>query len=542
MKPSHRRAALVAVISALTFSFYSPISQGQDKEKADGPLIYGEGGMSIVLPRDPGSPDTLDELLNDPLFTLEPDHDFTYYSKRWSVLNSRLHQLTGKRTTDLHNSINPLNATQQERKDMLNKIYELEREYTSAFNAKAIPIFTPFFKKFAFDDSLAELESARAFAMYVAVLAQSRRFDELAELRDELLKKEQELKEKEDSPQDEAQRITQKIRQLNDSLYNPLLRLELDFRQGADNSAKAPQVKIVCDELVEALKKDPRLSMLCDNFYAVVGRSVDSKLAREFREAALPYYNLEVAREEVGVRHGGMHSVADYSSILLAEPYELDESMFEIPLDESNAFYNERLTALEGAMVEYERSVHTQKETREMRTRNFVAQNKVKLLLALNAAKSGEQIRVRELVTTPFTTAEYERLQADFAQETKKPLAEWRRLYVDALSVVILSHELQRAIQQSDEETLKVGDKIIKRALAGGAALDALPLFLNSIYLSRNRDVARQFVERVGEKFSHSTSVDASIVKRLENELTNLSAQGAPLQRTLNASGVSQPR
>ena len=177
-----------------------------------------------------------------------------------------------------------------------------------------------------------------------------------------------------------------------------------------------------------------------------------------------------------------------------------------------------------------------------MRTRNFVAQNKVKLLLALNAAKSGEQIRVRELVTTPFTTAEYERLQADFAQETKKPLAEWRRLYVDALSVVILSHELQRAIQQSDEETLKVGDKIIKRALAGGAALDALPLFLNSIYLSRNRDVARQFVERVGEKFSHSTSVDASIVKRLENELTNLSAQGAPLQRTLNASGVSQPR
>ncbi|MBQ9373081.1 MAG: hypothetical protein IJU03_12965 [Thermoguttaceae bacterium] len=495
----------------LAFVGYSQLSPAQEARRGRDYIEYGQGGVTAILPNDPGSPNSLEELWQDPLFNLEPDKDFAYYRQSWSTLYSRLNQLITKRTTDLHNSINPQKATQQEREEMLAKIYATQREYTAAFQAKSGPIFEPYFKKFAFDESLNPKDSDAAFSMYVRALADQKKFAELANLRVDLLSKEKEAKEKND--EEALARIANRLRGLNSTLFNFLQRVDFDYNRPEANRDKIEEVRKVGDELAAAMEEDPRLGRLCDEFYVMAGRNIDAQLAYDFRQKVLPYYDQEIARREVEAAHG--HEVRELDSPLLVEPKKFDESLLDVPMDESDEFYQGLKVKIDAELKEYLNAIQPLDERKEITRRASLAQQRADLYLEFNKARAGVPFKPNVLANSFFSDEEISKIKAQFADETKKPFDKWDHGYVDALNVVILAHELQNAIRQGDEQTLAVGDKIIRQSLSGGSLATVLPNFAQIIALERNKEVAKTFLDRAIEQYSQSNPSDTSRVRTL---------------------------
>ena len=83
------------------------------------------------------------------------------------------------------------------------------------------------------------------------------------------------------------------------------------------------------------------------------------------------------------------------------------------------------------------------------------------------------------------------------------------------MSKSLWPHELQNAIRQGDEQTLAVGDKIIRQSLSGGSLATVLPNFAQIIALERNKEVAKTFLDRAIEQYSQSNPSDTSRVRTL---------------------------
>lgn len=488
--------AIASLVAAPQTAFYSSSVCAQDGAKSAQELR-----AQRVKSIDPGSPDSLEQLLNDPLFNVEEGQDFKYYSSRASKLTARLHQLLSKRSDEtLFDEPYEEGISSMERQEQFEerqaKYQQLVREYTAKFYEKFGSVFDPIFCRYSDDSSLSLEESKRAFALYVHSLMEQKKYPELSSLRAAEMAKTKAASEASDEAAFE--KADERWSAINMSLYSVLLRIPLDFNRPFSNEDKKDDAERFGDELSDALKDDPKLIVQCEEFYTLVGRYVDSDLALAFRKKVLPYFDEKVALKETERRHG--HPVHNVKFVLPIEPTKFDESVLVVPLDETNEFYKELREKIHKAQEEYRYVVHSREEINDVFSKVLAAESKIALCLELNVAKSGKHVYKEPLYNGSLSDEDCEILRARLEEESKKPSDKANVAYMDAIKTALIARELKDAARQSDEETLKVCDQIVEKSLNGESVL-IIP-FGRTLYQLGKRDVAKEFIDRAILKYN----------------------------------------
>ena len=461
----------------------------------DSPKSAQESRSQRYKSIDPGSPDTLEQLLSDPLFDVEEGRDFAYYSKRAVTLTARLHQLLSKRSDEIlfdepyEKGISSLER-QEQFQDRQEKYRQIVSDCSEKFYEKFGAVFDPIFRRYCDDASLGLEDSQRAFSVYINSLKEQKKYAELSSLRAAEIAKAKAAREASDDAAFE--KADARWSAINSLLYGAFLRTSLNFDRPYLNEDKKEDFKRLGDELAEAVRDDPKLIIQCEEFYVVVGRHVDSDIALDFRKKVLPYFDEKVATKETERRHG--HPVHDVKFVLPIEPTKFDESILVVPLDETDEFYKELRSKIHKAQTEYQQVVHSREELADVHSKVWNAENKIALFLELNVAKTGKRVYKEPLYNGALSDEDCAVLKARLEEESKKTSEEANVAYMEAIKTALLARELRDAARKSDEEALKVCDKIIEKSF-NDENVQIIP-FGRVLYQQGKSAVAKEFVAR----------------------------------------------
>ena len=136
----------------------------------------------------------------------------------------------------------------------------------------------------------------------------------------------------------------------------------------------------------------------------MAGRNIDAQLAYDFRQKVLPYYDQEIARREVEAAHG--HEVRELDSPLLVEPKKFDESLLDVPMDESDEFYQGLKVKIDAELKEYLNAIQPLDERKEITRRASLAQQRADLYLEINKARAGVPFKPNVLANSFFSDEE----------------------------------------------------------------------------------------------------------------------------------------
>ncbi len=484
-------------------------------------FVFGVLGSStdVALSAD-DYPQSLEQLLNDPLFAIDadaPPRDVV------SAANTLAVQIRNLNSNLFYTRVSGLNP--QERQKEIEKLNVEQKENEVKFYKKFDEIIVPKLEKVLAEDELAYSGDAAlntALFLYLDYLSRAHNHDAAASLRAREVERWQKIR---DSENVEAKRLaTTRLATLDAIVFN----VSAFAQSGKQDSKESTEAFAEFEKVIaEELKSDPFLIFIANQYYVALLQNDAEDKASEFRKKILKEFDANAWTNVMGSLDPNGLTSFSLESLQLLKESTFDESIFDIPNNETVEFYLERRDVLT-KLVEPGRSKNfysmpiTKAKFNELNAKAAIALCNISIQLRkrnreLNVAPLADFVKAQNAVLSSETAACF-RKAIDDERTSEKP----NEQFIDAVRAALLSFELDEAIRSGDDDAISdVCERFLEIADANFFARNR---FLRDakFYAQKNRELANRLLDAFLDKANKSQgglAVYVETVKELKKSL-----------------------
>lgn len=480
MKRRKIASFLTLVLLAFCAGGVTRVLTAPSQTDAPKPLIVA----TLPSPIEFAPPNNLDELLNDPLFKLDPNaskEDVAIAARNLYIKYDRyLDDVAAK----LWDKIDPLSPGSRE---------QVEEEIKSTMKAAALAFAVKFDAEimpqllrsvdddsFALRDDKLPNESLRACLQVLRIVKKN---DEIEKIHERELARYRNAQKADD---DEVKEKAFNRLLLVDSYYLALQTqpfvdvFDLEVSKKDPNALREPFVAWG-NRLANEVKRDQILVLNCDACYANMIKYVDENLALDFREKFRDAISRETAFD---VYRRALNRKVNDVDVAIYREDSFDESLFKIPKNESSDFYRRRRDKIRSAQIETNAAPVPKSVKDDYNSKATDALAEIAIMISLHNRSVSNESGYVELEKAKFTPKTILLLKNEIEKSTTLKNDPRSRFsvnvpFVSIARAVVLRYELDAAVNSGDRD----------------AALDACENFAESAEF--NPDSARLLAQQL---------------------------------------------
>ena len=479
--------------------------------------VFGDEPTPPLVPQKIEAPQSIDEVLNDPLFNVDENASNKDVANAANELYRKFGFFIGSSQSKTFRNAGNINPTESKK-----RIEESQREMkkaADAFYAKYDAVFTARLLKIFADESFVNTNGNLANQALYGCL-QTLRFQKnregIAKIHECALESYQKTKDSDDQPAKEG--ALRRLVAADQFYLNPQAEFINEFEilsqaKPSPEELRAQYVKLG-DKLAEEIKRDPFLIANCCQVYRVMLKSVDETLALQYRAKFREAIGKDAALEAFSKVHG--HDVR-LEDVAIWRDESFDESIFDVPENAEQSVYYRLQQDVKARINAADNAPIPQAAIDAYKNKGSAALAKIairlgELSLTDPNQSAGDYSALRELTLTKESALI---LKQTIDEETAKPFDEANARFLTVARAAILNFELEEAVKSKDKAAvLKVAERFVDRADFNSEAARKLVETIRSLAISKN-EFASELLDLALAKAEKSNGDLSTYLRRL---------------------------
>ena len=429
--------------------------------------VFGDEPTPPLVPQKIEAPQSIDEVLNDPLFKVDENASDKDVATAACELYRKFDLFVGSSQTKAYQNAENKNPT--ERKKQIEESLREIKKATAAFYAKYDAVFTGRLLKTLADESFVNANGNLANQALYGCL-QTLRFQKnregIAKIHECALESYQKTKDSDDQPAKEG--ALRRLVAADQFYLNPQAEFinEFEILSQAKPSPEELRARYVelGDKLAEEIKRDPFLITNCCALYHITLKSVDETLALQYRAKFREAIGKDAATEALSEVYGRKVQLND---VAIWRDDSFDESIFDVPENAKQSDYYRLQQEIKTRMNAARNAPVPQAAIDDYKSKGSAALAKIALRLGELSLtdpnpNSGSYAELRGLTLTKESALI---LKQTIEKETAKPYDEANAQFLAVARAAILNFELEEATKSKDKDAvLQAAERLLDRA------------------------------------------------------------------------------